>query len=275
MLYWTDITGSKLRRYDPASGLCTTLYEGATIGGFTLQADDSLLLFMAAGAISVLSNGHLYPVIDSLQNELDARFNDVIADPQGRVFCGTISSEKHPGSLYRLDLDGSITRVVAGVGISNGLGFSPDLRLLYYVDTPTRCIDVFNYDNATGSISNRRTFVNTINEPGSPDGITVDSEGFVWCAQWGGWTCIRFSPNGIVDRRFDFPARNLTSMTFAGDDMKTIYFTSANTPAHTNPIALASASPTSVEDYGSEAGKIFSIDSGIKGCAEFRSHILL
>ena len=262
-LYWNDITGQGVYRLG-ADGAPETVFEGETVGGFTFQADGSLLLFMAHGKIAVLSGGRLYPVHESLPDEAEARFNDVIADPEGRVFCGTMPFDRSPrGALYRLDLDGSIEKITGGVAISNGLGFTPALDGLYYVDTPTQRIDLFDYDRATGAVANRRLFADTTGDDGDPDGLTVDADGHVWCARWNGWSCIRYDADGRAAQRIDFPARKVSSVAFGGADYATMYFTSAARPTDAE------------EDNGAAGGRLFALEAGVKGRPEFLSRILL
>ena len=154
-LYWIDIARGHIYRYQPASGVHEQVYEGDSVGGFTIQADGALLLFMERGAVKTWRDGALTTLIEEIPAERDSRFNDVIADPVGRVFCGTIATADHQGRLYRLDPDCSLTEVQGDVGTSNGLGFTPDRTRMYYTDSPKYEIYLFDYDVASGSISNR------------------------------------------------------------------------------------------------------------------------
>ena len=138
-LYWLDIPEGKIFCYDPSKDTHEIVYHDRQAGGMTIQEDGSLLLFMDKGAVAVLGkDGGLEYVIESLENELDGRFNDVIADPAGRVFCGTMSTEDHPGSLYRLDPDGSIRVVIEGTKTANGMGFTGDKKQMYFDDSGER-----------------------------------------------------------------------------------------------------------------------------------------
>ena len=137
-IYWIDIPSGRLFRYDPATGTheqCT--YSGAPVGGFTIQADGTLLLFMERGAIAKWRDGQIHYIMEEFPAEMDGRFNDVIADPLGRVFCGTVSLPVgiRPGRLYRFDTDGSLHQVLDDVIISNGMGFT--LGQPAYCTTPT------------------------------------------------------------------------------------------------------------------------------------------
>jgi D-xylonolactonase len=258
-VYWTDIPQGRMFRYDPAGGRHEQFYGGPPVGGATVQADGALLLFMACGAVAVWRDGRLTTVIEQIPDEVNSRFNDVIADPAGRVFCGTMSGPDHKGRLYRLDPDGSLTVVLENVGTSNGMGFTPDRRHFYHIDTPTREICIFDYDAARGAISNRRVFVRTPDGFGGPDGMTVDAEGFVWAAKWGGGRLERYTPDARLERTIELPARKVSSLTFGGEDYDDIYVTTAG-------------GPTKDED-GPGAGALFRVRCAIRGVPEFRSRI--
>lgn len=259
-LYWIDIDLGRLFWYEPATGRHQMCFEGEVIGGFTLQADGALLLFMARGAVKVWRDGNLAEtLIDEIPDERDSRFNDVIADPAGRVFCGTMSTPDRLGRLYRLDPDGALTLVVDQVGCSNGLGFTPDRKCLYHTDSHAREIYRYDYDEESGAITNRRVFVKTPEGEGGPDGMTVDAEGYVWCAKWNGSCLIRFTPEGIEERRIAFPAKKVSSVAFGGKDYTELFVTTA------------SRGDRAIEGAG--AGALFRLATGIRGVPEFRSRI--
>jgi len=258
-LYWIDIPTGRIFRYDPATGEHEQFYEGEVIGGFTIQADGSLLLFMARGAVKILRDGELITIIDEIPDERESRFNDVIADPEGRVFCGTMPTRSRPGRLYRLERDGRLTKLLDGIGTSNGLGFTPDRKGLYYTDSRRREIYLFDYDRETGEITNQRVFVRVPEGEGVPDGMTVDSEGYVWSARWDGGCLVRYAPDGNEERRIYFPARKVSSLTFGGEDYTDIYVTTAG--------------GNDKENEGWGAGALFRINLGIKGVPEFFSRI--
>ncbi len=258
-IYWADIPRGRLFRYDPATGEHEQFYEGEVVGGFTIQADGALLLFMARGAVAVLRDGALDYVIDELPQERDGRFNDVAADPAGRVFCGTMPVGGRLGKLYRLDLDGSITPVVDGVDISNGIGFTPDERRMYYTESTARRIYLYDYDRGSGAISNRSVFLETPDDGTIPDGMTVDAEGYVWSARWNGSSLYRYTPDGTEERRVRFPARKVSSAVFGGEDLTDIYVTTAG--------------GQNKAEEGEGAGALFRLNLGIRGKPEFLSRI--
>ena len=261
LLYWTDIPTGRMFRFDPSSGEHEQFYRGEIVGGFTIQEDGGLLLFMARGAVALWRDGGLDYVIEETPGERDSRFNDVIADPAGRVFCGTMSTPERLGRLYRLDLDGPLTQVLEGIGTSNGMGFTPDRRQMYYTDTRARHIYLFDYDVETGALANQRVFVETPAGQGGPDGMTVDAEGFVWSARWDGSSLYRYTPEGQEERRVRFPAKKVSSVTFGGQDLSDIYVTTAG--------------GQNKAEEGPGAGGLFRLNLTIKGVPEFFSRIRL
>ncbi len=259
-VYWVDIPKGRLFRYTPATGEHEQCFESPNaIGGFTIQEDGALLLFMARGAVKFWRDGKLTTVIDEIPDEVTTRFNDVIADPEGRVFCGTMPTQSRLGRLYRLDPDQTLTKLLDDIGVSNGMGFTPDLKHLYYTDSPTRNIYRFDYDRATGAISNQRVFVQTPDGEGVPDGLTVDADGYVWSARWDGGVLVRYTPDGQEALRIAFPARKVSCVTFGGPDYTDLYVTTAGGDQKARE--------------GKGAGALFRLRLGIQGKPEFRSKI--
>lgn len=166
--------------------------------------------------------------------------NEGGCDPDGRFYCGSMAYDFEPGAaaIYRLDTDQSVRRVVAGVTISNGLEWSPDGTLAYYADSATGRIDVFDYD-CEGGLTNRRLFV-TI-DAGSPDGLTVDSQGGVWSAVWGAGAVHGYSSDGVLSAVIEVPASQVTACTFGGDDLMDLFITTSreNLPEAAEPAAGA------------------------------------
>jgi D-xylonolactonase len=258
-LYWIDIPKGSILRYDPETGNYEEFYTGEVIGGFTIQEDGALLLFLERGAVKILKDGEATTVINKISEELDTRFNDVIADPEGRVFCGTMPAKDHKARLYRLDADGSITRILDGIGISNGMGFTPDRKQMYFTDSPGGKIYQFEYDQKTGEIKNQRVFVTVSDSEGVPDGMTVDKEGCIWSARWDGGCLIRYKPDGKEDLRIQFPVKKISSVTFGGKNYRDIYVTTAGGDKR--------------EEEGSGAGALFYLNLDIQGLPEYLSKI--
>lgn len=264
-LYWTDIPNGRLYRLDSATGEYEVVYDDRPVGGYTLQADGRLLLFRDRGNVVVWdpeTRAVTDTVIDAVPDEMTTRFNDVFADPAGRVYCGTMPAKDRLGRLYRLDPDGSLHRLLDSIGCSNGMGLTPDGTGLYYIDTPTRHVYRFDYDPDTGDLTNQTVFITTPEDEaaGRPDGMTVDADGGLWIAMWGGECVMHYGPAGrLIDKLIIPGAQNITCPTFAGDDYDTMYITTA----------MGQNRP----ETGEHAGALFAVKPGVKGVAEFRSRV--
>jgi D-xylonolactonase len=258
-VYWTDIPSGKLFRYDPQTGHHEQFYSGDVVGGFTFQEDGSLLLFQARGAVKIWRDGLQETILEEIPDERESRFNDVFADPEGRVYCGTMPTKERKGRLYRLDPDRTLTIMLEGIGISNGMGLTPDRKQLYYTDSSSKQIYLFDYARTTGALSNQRIFVDSAHEPGVPDGMTVDAEGYVWSARWDGGCLTRYAPDGSEDRRIHFPAKKVSSVIFGGPDYTDMYVTTAG--------------GQDKQENGPGAGALFRLRLGIQGLPEFPSRI--
>jgi sugar lactone lactonase YvrE len=232
-LLWVDIDRGQLHRtYLPSGSTDTLSLDAASaafpaVGGGLLTAGGSkLALHLPAerGEQWVTRVIAEVPVRDGL------RFNDAGVDPAGRVWVGSMhTAESEPlAELYRLDAGGTLTTVVKGVTVSNGLGWSPDGGLMYYVDSPLRRIEMFDYDPATGEAFQRRTFADLSGFDGVPDGLTVDADGYVWVAVWGGGVLRRFAPDGTQDAVVPMPVSQPTSMAFGGPGLADLFVTSAS-----------------------------------------------
>jgi len=260
-VYWTDIPSGALFRYDLATGQHRRIEIGRQVGGFTLQADGSLLLFMDQGAIAVWREGNpLEYLVDEIVDETTTRFNDVIADPEGRVFCGTMPTKDRRGRLYRMELDGTLIKILDGIGCSNGMGFTPDRRLFYYTDSADRMIFRFSYNQESGIINKKKLFIHTEQGGGVPDGLTVDADGFLWSARWDGACLVRYDKTGREVGRIPFPARKVSSVVFGGENYDQMFVTTAG--GHLK------------ETDGAQAGTLFRLTvPGVKGLPEFKSQI--
>jgi sugar lactone lactonase YvrE len=180
--------------------------------------------------------------------EPDVRLNDGAVDQAGRFFAGSMAADEHPGAgaLYRLDPDHTLTRLITGLGVSNGIGWSPDNRQMYYVDSLDHRLDVLDYDEATGEVGERRPLAEVGGGDVLPDGLTVDADGGIWVAVWGGGAVLRFSPAGELTTTVELPASLVTCPTFGGPDLKTMYITTAAGP-------------------GQGAGGLYSCQPGVAG----------
>ena len=258
-VYWSDIPQGRIFRLNPFSRRHEQIYEGRIVGGYTIQSDGSLLLFMDRGSVAVWRDGKLEYLVNEMEGEADNRFNDVAADPAGRVFCGTMPTDTRSATLYRMDTDGSITTVLEGVGLSNGIGFSPDQKQMYYTDSLARKIYIFDYDIDSGDITNQRVFVETPDDGSIPDGMTVDAEGYVWGARWDGSSLYRYNPDGEQVVQIQFPAKKVSSVIFGGVDLTDMYVTTAG--------------GGNKAEEGPGAGGLFRLNVGIQGKPEFLSRV--
>lgn len=257
-LYWVDIPNGAMYRYEPGTDTHAPVLENHVTGGITVQSDGSLLLFGAGGAVDRWDGGDVERIA-TLDPAADTRFNDVMADTEGRVFCGTMPTESRLGALYRLDRDGTFTRVVETADIPNGMGFSPDRETLYFTVTEENVIYAFDYDRETGALSNRRVLVDTTDETGVPDGLTVDADGDIWSARWNGGALVRHAPTGAERERIDFPVRKVSSAAFGGPSLDRLYVTTAGGDGR--------------PDEGPLAGSLFRCSPDVAGTPAFRSRI--
>ena len=168
------------------------------------------------------------------------RFNDGACDPAGNFLCGTMAYDETPGAgtMYRLRVDGSVETVFTGVTISNGLAWTADFSRAFYNDTPTGRVDVFD-SGPDGELANRRPFVTIESNQGSPDGLTVDAQGGVWVALWGGGAVHHYSASGELDEIVEVPAKSVTACTLGGAELTELYITTSQNNDKENPLAGA------------------------------------
>lgn len=232
-LLWADIQRGDLHRTYLPSGETATDNFGAVsaafpaLGGGILTAGGSRLTLHTPAE----RGGHwVSRTVAEVPAREGVRFNDGGVDPAGRVWVGSMHvGETEPlGELYRLEPAGGLTAVVKGVTISNGIGWSPDGSRMYYTDSPMRRVEEFDYSSATGEASRRRVFTDLSAAEGIPDGLTVDADGCVWVAMWGGGVLRRFTPDGRQDAVLPVPVSRPTSCAFGGPGMTDLYVTTAS-----------------------------------------------
>ena len=232
LLVWVDITGQAVHRFDHATGQPVSVWRYAeSVGNAAPRAGGGLALGLGASVALTDRVGAIETVIELPGEPESNRANDGAVDPRGRLFQGTISNTE-PGApvaaLHRVDADGSARRVVSDVSISNGMGWSPDQSTMYYIDTLTFRVDRFDYDPDTGEIDGRRPFLTFDGSAGGPDGMTMDAEGCLWVAFFGGYHVQRFSPEGERLETVATPgAPQTTCCCFGGPDLDTLYITTA------------------------------------------------
>jgi D-xylonolactonase len=271
-LFWTDMTGKRFYSYDWKTRTSSILKQELEICGAAFNEPHGWVV-VNSGGIWLWDGAER---MDLLANEVDGErcnMNDCIADPQGRLFAGSWfydpNREDYPlGHLIRIDRDGSAKIVDEGIHLANGLGFSPDLRTLYFADSIARLIFAYDYSPETGEIGNRREFVQVPRDSGLPDGLTVDAAGYIWCAHWFGSCVVRYDPDGKIERTVSVPAKQTSSIAFGGPDLTDIFITSA---------ALSDSLPLAPPGYDPESGYIggslYHTNLGIQGRPEYRAHI--
>lgn len=258
-LYWVDLLVGHIYRHTLPTSKTEHWALGVMTGCLALCESGGLVIATRDGfALWDDQTTTLEYIGDPEEDQPGSRFNDGKTDRRGRFWAGTTA----PGavsSLYRLDPDRKIERMERGLSISNGIGWSPDSRVMYLTDSPTQTIFAYDFDEDSGTIHRRRAFVDTSGKPGVPDGLTVDSEGYIWSAQWGGSRIYRYTPDGRPDREVVMPVEYPTSCMFGGPNLTTLYITSARRPLSeerrlANPLT----------------GAVFQIELSVKGLPEAR-----
>jgi len=257
-LYWVDIAGKTINRYWPESGKHESFSVDAQVGVIAFRQAGGVI---AAGSTGYsfwdTETGKLIPITDPEIDNPESRFNDGKVDRKGRFWAGTMTVEGAVSSLYRLDADLSVHRVDSGMTISNGIGWSPDNRVMYFADSLRYVIYAYDYDLETGAVENRRNLIVVEPEYGIPDGLTVDSEGYIWCAFYAGSKVTRFNPQGKLDTEVLMPVSQPTSCIFGGKNYTDLYVTSANNGLSDDE-----------RNKQTQAGDIFVIKTNVSGLPE-------
>lgn len=231
ILYWVDIPRGHIHEYRPEDGSDRILEVGQPVGAVVFTREGGLIAAMKNGLHRLDPvTGALELIGDPESGLPDNRFNDGKCDTAGRFWAGTMpcSGSEPTGSLYRLDPDGTIHRMLGGIGCSNGIAWNPDDTVMYHIDTSTRRVTAYDYDRETGGLANARTVISLPGEYGLPDGMTSDEEGKLWIAEWGGAAVRRWDPDtGRVLQTIEVPALQVTSCCFGGEHMDELFITSA------------------------------------------------
>ncbi len=258
-LVWVDILAGVVNVVEPATGSRARHLLGAPVGAVARR--------VAGGWVAAVERGFLLldadwrpegEVVPAPGQAAGTRFNDGGCDPAGRFWAGTLSYDGTPeaAALYRLDPDGSVREVLGGVTNSNGIAWSPDGTQVYYVDTGLGCVDRLELDPITGVVVARTTVLRVASSDGLPDGLTVDAEGHLWLALWGGGCVRRYSPEGELEAVLRLPAKLVTSVCFGGGALDELFITTAREGLSDSEIA---AQPL--------AGSVFRWLPGVRGLA--------
>jgi len=230
-MYWIDLEGSAVHRYDPATGERTDWALDVAVTALARRASGGWILATKTGLVfwDQQTNAAEF-IVDPVADSEALRLNDTAVDRQGRLVAGTANVqdfEAPDGVIYRLDPDLSLHEIDDGYAISNGMGFSPDGRTLYVTDMFHSRIVALDYDIDAGTTSNKCTFAEVPADTGLPDGLIVDADGFVWSAHWAGSRVTRYDPDGAIERQIPVPVTNATCLGFGGADMNELYIATA------------------------------------------------
>lgn len=257
-LYWVDILEPAVHRFDPATGRNETRQTRKLVSAI-LPAEDGQLFVASQDGIERFdfASGHFEPYVNPEVDLSENRLNDAKVDRHGAIWVGSmcLDASRPGGSLYRIIDHDSFQRMESGITVSNGMGWSPDGSIYYFVDTVPGVILAYSVDEQ-GSIHDRSVFGQVPEASGRPDGLTVDAEGGIWCAIWDGWRVDRYSPDGTLDFSIEVPVPRPTSVAFGGEDLSTLFITSARTRLPASALAEAPLS-----------GGIFACRTGHKGIA--------
>ncbi|MFZ1756742.1 MAG: SMP-30/gluconolactonase/LRE family protein [Caldilineaceae bacterium] len=263
VLYWVDILSNALYVYDPAMGENRGYDIGQHVGTVVLRQSGGVMLALANGfAAYDLESGELTLLNDPEADLPGNRFNDGKCDPAGRFWAGSMAYEnqRDQGGLYRMDTDFSVHRVLGDIGISNGIVWSADKRTMYYIDSLAYSVRAFDYDNATGDISNERVVVSVPQAMSVPDGMAIDAAGNLWVAHFGASRVRCWNPhNGQLIDEIVLPCKQITSCAFGGEKLDTLFITSAATGLDAAALAEQPL-----------AGSLFSVKPGVTGVLSYR-----
>jgi L-arabinonolactonase len=266
VLYWEDIDGRFIHRYDPSTGGTESVELPGRPGSFVLTEQPGQLIVATEHEVVRLDweTGEVDDWLDLEVGFTGNRMNDGKCDHAGRFIVGSMyedtSAGRSTGLLHRFDASGEPELLRADIGVSNGLAFDAERGLMYFADTPTMRILVSDYDTDSGEISNERLFFNYSKVLGKPDGACLDADGCYWSASVHGWAVVRITPDGVVDRRIELPVKKPSMPAFGGPNLDTLYVTSIG-----GDIAAPPA-----DDFGARFnhGDLLALDVGAQGLPE-------
>ena len=260
-LYWVDAAKHIVYRVDTNTREYESFTPDLPVRGLCRRQSGGWLIITNTGlAFWDPESDACQFIIDPYADIPHMQFNDGMVDRRGRLIVGSYNSgrlDAPDGSLYRLDTDHSLHKIDKGLVLSNGIGLSPDNKTLYVVEMYGNMVTAYDYDINVGAIGNRRVFVQIPEDEGMPDGLTVDSEGFIWTAQWGGGRVNRYDPKGQLERAIEVPSKIVTCIGFGGEKLDELYVTTAwygltDTQRKEQP----------------QAGDLFRIKTDVKGIVE-------
>jgi sugar lactone lactonase YvrE len=258
VLRWVDLLGGAVQSWDPATGEHERIEHPGTLGAVIPRRGRGPLIAAGRELVALEEDGTFGPTLLTLDPDLpDNRQNDCRCDAAGRLWAGTMSSAVGTpgrGSVYRIGADLEPQRAIAATTISNGIGWDPADRWMYFIDSATYSLDAFEFDAASGALGERRTVATIDKAEGLPDGLAVDAEGGIWVAMFGGGRVNRYAPDGRLDRVLRLPFRNPTCPAFGGAGMETFFITTAR----------YERAPKE-SDASKSAGALLALDVGVQG----------
>jgi L-arabinonolactonase len=256
---WTDIFGRRFWAYRPSDGSSRSVALPDRLACFAPLGGTRLLAGFAGGLeVFDLDSGARQPIAAVEADRPSTRLNDGKLDRQGRLVFGTMDEERPArpiGQLYRYGGEPGPRVLASNVRIANSIAFSPDGRRMYFADTPTKIIRAYDYDPDSGELSGERVFA-ALRGPGAPDGSTVDSDGCLWNAEWGGGRVVRYTPHGRIDRIVELPCAQVTCCAFGGAKLDRLFVTTARTGLDSAALARELA------------GALFAVEAGVRGLAD-------
>ena len=264
LLYWVDIVDGKLNAYDPVANENQVYDVGQHVGTVVSTNNHNKVMLAVYEGFGVydLEAKELRILADPEAHLPQNRFNDGKCDPNGRFWAGTMALEDQSdqGSLYCLDRDLNVRKVLGDIGISNGLAWSLDGTVMYFIDSKAFAVTAFDFDLESGTVSNERIVTAVPEEMGAPDGMTIDDEGMLWVAHWGGSRVCRWHPeNGALLQTIELPVSQTTACAFGGKELDTLYITSARVGLSTKQLQREP-----------HAGGLFAVKTGCRGVLAYR-----
>ena len=268
ILYWVDIDGKTIHRHDPATGTHGTRSIAGRPGSIALTSTPGRLLIASEHRLLELDwdTGAVTPFVDLEPASTGNRLNDGCCDSSGRFVVGSMCADTNAGrttgTLHRIHHGGQVETLRTHIGVTNGLAFDVTRNRMYFADTPTERVLVFDYEPSTGALSNQRLFFDYQRYPGKPDGACVDDDGCYWSASVYGWALLRITPDGAVDCRIELPIQKPSMPCFGGANLDTLFVTT---------IGAGGTIPSEPGRDGFEPGATLAIEGlGVKGIVEPR-----
>ena len=274
ILYWTDIQGGRFFKFDPSTNENEQIHNGVNVGGLRVNKNGGLILGTWEGVMLWESDENYKWIKEGTlpdKRNTKVKINDATSGPDGSFYCGTDASDYEKDVLFRVNPDETIDIIDEGVKLCNGMGFSPDETIFYSTDTIQKIIYKWDYNKSTREISNKRVFVkNDAPDQGLTDGMTIDSEGYVWSAIWWGSKVMRFDPDGKLEREIHFPASQTSCVMFGGKDLNELYVSTASFGSGSTELMGIEPEGYDLSTY--RGGDLFRVKLDIQGKPEYKTN---